>query len=594
MMKRIASARAFFKKLWALARPYWFAQDRQRLQFWWFSITMSEAWIARGLLALIIGMSVLSVYMSKLFNDWNARFFNALQDKNEPVFWYELGYWTVLAMIFITVAVYRLYLSQLLTIRWRRWLSEVYFRDWLADRTYYRLEIVSQGTDNPEQRIEQDCALFATQTLNITVNLLLQIMTLVTFAVVLWELSGGFVLPIFGGLAIPGYMMWAAILYALIGSWLTYLVGRPLVRVNFELERYNADFRYRMTRIRENAESIALYRGEEDEERRLRGAFGRIYEVWLDFMKYTKRLTGLTAFYGQAASVFPIVVAAPQYFAGVIPLGVLTQTAGAFGEVQGSLSWFIDSYAQLAAWKATLDRLTGFRDAMNKTKIAARSEQTFEHPAGSPALVLENVDVRLPNGTPLIENVSLSVAQGEALVVRGASGSGKTTLFRVLAGLWPFGRGRVSLPENARTFFLPQKPYLPLGTLREVLSYPHTPEHYSEADCRETLEACGLAHLAPRLGESNNWSMILSGGEQQRLAFARALLYRPNWLFLDEATSALDEAAERSMYELLRQRLPDAAVISIAHKPGAFGFHGRQLVVDAAQRRATVSEVVTG
>ena len=592
MIERIAAARVFLRKLWSLARPYWFAQERQRLEFWGFSVTMSEAWIARGLLGLIIALSVLSVYMAKLFNDWNARFYNALQDRNAEVFWYELTYWIVLAAIFITVAVYRLYLSQLLTIRWRRWLSEVYFRDWLSDRTYYRMEIISAGTDNPEQRIEQDCSTFATQTLNLTVNLLLQIMTLITFATVLWGLSKSFLVPIFGGIAIPGYMMWAAILYALLGSWLTYLIGRPLVRVNFELERYNADFRYRMTRIRENAESIALYRGEEDEERRLRGAFARIYTTWLDFMKYTKRLTGLTAFYGQASSVFPIVVAAPQYFAGQIPLGVLTQTAGAFGEVQGSLSWFIDSYAQLAAWKATLDRLTGFRDAIAKAKTAARTEQAFDRTHNPRGLVLEGVDVALPNGNVLIENINLTVAQGDAVVVRGASGSGKTTLFRVLAGLWPFGRGRVGIPDDARVFFLPQKPYLPLGSLREVLSYPATPGHYTEDACRDVLEVCGLPHLVARLDESNNWSMILSGGEQQRLAFARALLYRPTWLFLDEATSALDEAAEQRMYELLRERLPEATVLSIAHRSSAIAQHTRQLLVDGKRKRAEVSEVV--
>jgi vitamin B12/bleomycin/antimicrobial peptide transport system ATP-binding/permease protein len=593
MMQRIAAARAFFRKLWALARPYWFAQERQRLEFWGFAISLKEAWIARGLLLTIITLSVLSVYMAKLLNDWNARFFNALQDKNAEAFWAELVYWIVLAAIFITVAIYRLYLTQFLTMRWRRWLSDVYFRDWLSDRTYYRLEVINPGsTDNPEQRIEQDVERFATQTLNLTVNLLLQVMTLVTFAAVLWGLSGSFLLPIFGGIAIPGYMMWAAILYALLGSWLTYRIGRPLVRVNFDLERYNADFRYRMTRIRENAESIALYRGEADEERSLSGAFGRIYATWLDFMKYTKRLTGLTAFYGQAASVFPYVVAAPQYFAGQIPLGVLTQTAGAFAEVQGSLSWFIDSYAQLAAWKATLDRLTGFRDAIAKAKTAARTEHAFDREDSPRGMVIEDVDVRLPNGQVLIEDVNLTVEQGDAVLVRGASGSGKTTLFRVLAGLWPFGRGRVALPKDARILFLPQKPYLPLGTLREVLSYPEATEQYSEAACREVLETCGLSHLATRLGETNNWSVILSGGEQQRLAFARALLYQPNWLFLDEATSALDEEAERRMYELVRERLPGATVLSIAHRATAFEHHRRQLVVDGKTRRTEVSEVV--
>ena len=263
-----------------LAKPYWFAEERQALSLWGRSVTVKESWIARGLLAVIVGLSVLIVYMSKLINAWNARFFNALQDKNAEAFWAELRYWVVLVALFIVAFVYRLWLTQLLTIRWRRWLSEVYFRDWLADRTYYRMELTGQGTDNPEQRIEQDCATFCQQTLSISLGLLLQVMTLITFAAVLWNLSGAFVLPIFGGITIPGYMMWAAVAYALVGSVATYLIGRPLVRVNFELERYNADFRYRMVRIRENAESIALYRGEHDEERRLRSAFARIFETW--------------------------------------------------------------------------------------------------------------------------------------------------------------------------------------------------------------------------------------------------------------------------------------------------------------------------
>jgi vitamin B12/bleomycin/antimicrobial peptide transport system ATP-binding/permease protein len=582
---RIANARSFLSKLWVLAKPYWFAEERQAVGLWGRSVMVKESWIARGLLAVIVGLSVLIVYMSKLINSWNARFFNALQEKNAEAFWAELLYWVVLVALFIVAFVYRLWLTQLLTIRWRRWLSEVYFRDWLADRTYYRMELTGQGTDNPEQRIEQDCATFCQQTLSISLGLLLQVMTLITFAAVLWNLSGAFVLPIFGGITIPGYMMWAAVAYALVGSVATYLIGRPLVRVNFELERFNADFRYRMVRIRENAESIALYRGEHDEERRLRSAFARIFETWWSLMTYTKRLAWLTSFYGQAASIFPIIVAAPQYFAGKIQLGVLTQTADAFGQVQGALSWFVDTYATLAAWKAGVDRLTTFSEAMVRAKKAAQESDFQRSPQSTPELALQDVDVRLPNGSMLLEDVDVTIQQGDTLLLRGPSGSGKTTLFRVLAGLWPFGRGRIGLPKDARVLFLPQKPYLPTGTLREVLSYPETPDHYTEEACREVLETCMLGHLVPRLAESANWSLVLSGGEQQRVAFARALLYRPNWLFLDEASSALDEPTERRMYELLAERLPDAAVISVAHRPTVAAFHKRQLVIDPAQHR---------
>jgi putative ATP-binding cassette transporter len=565
-LTRIANAHSFLSKLWVLAKPYWFAEERQPLRLFGRTVLVKESWIARTLLALIVTLSVLAVYMSKLINSWNARFFNALQDKNADAFWYELQYWVILVALLIVAIVYRLWLQQMLTIRWRRWLSEVYFRDWLADRTYYRMELVSQGTDNPEQRIEADCANFAERTLSISLGLLLQVMTLVTFSIVLWELSGSFVLPILGGLAIPGYMMWAAIAYAVVGSVATYMIGRPLVRVNFNLERYNADFRYRMVRIRENAESIALYRGEADEERRLRSAFGRIYDTWWDLMRYTKRLSWLTSFYGQAASIFPFIVAAPQYFAGKIQLGVLTQTADAFAQVQIALSWFVDTYPRLAEWKAGVDRLTSFSEAMVRAKQAAEHTAFETSAQEKPELTLRDVEVRLPHG--------------ESVLLRGPSGSGKTTLFRVLAGLWPFGKGRIGLPRDARVLFLPQKPYLPIGTLREVLSYPEAPDHYTDEACREVLEACRLGHLVPRLEDSSNWSLALSGGEQQRLAFARTLLYRPTWLFLDEASSALDEPTERRMYELLAERLPGATIISVAHRPSVEALHGRQLVID--------------
>jgi putative ATP-binding cassette transporter len=584
-LTRIANARSFVGKLWMLVRPYWFAQELQRLEWRGYGISVKECWIARSVLALTIALSLLIVYVSREINFWNARFFNALQDRNVEAFRTELIYWGVLAAIFIVALVYRAWLRQLLTIRWRRWLSEVYFRDWLADRTYYRMELTSQGTDNPEQRIEQDCKDFAERTLEFTLDLFLQVLTFVTFAIVLWNLSGAFVLPILGGLAIPGYMMWAAIGYALLGSLAAYLIGRPLVRVNFALERFNADFRYRMVRIRENAESIALYRGEPAEERNLRGAFGRIYATWWDFMKYTKRLTWMTSFYGQAASVFPVIVAAPQYFAGRIQLGTLTQTIDAFAQVQQSLSWFVDTYPRLAAWKAVVDRLTTFGEAMAKAK-AAQLQHGFQiEPQSEPQLALDGVRVELPNGTALLDDVNVTVRKGQSTILRGPSGSGKTTLFRVLAGLWPFGRGRIATPRDGRVLFLPQKPYLPLGPLKDALCYPDAPDRHSEAQCSEALAACGLAHLAPRLAEAANWSLVLSGGEQQRIAFARTLLYRPDWLFLDEATSALDEAAERTLYELVQQRLPATTLISIAHRPSVGAFHARQLVIDPTSHR---------
>ena len=581
-LKRLSATPQFLGKLWRLAAPYWWAEGTAEFPLFGRTVRVPERWLARGLLALVIFLNVIIVWILKLANDWNARFFNALQEKNVEAFWAELRYFVIIATAFILIAVYRLWFRQMLQIRWRRWLTGVYVGEWLRERTYYRMELTNHGTDNPEQRIQEDCDNFTQQTLAIVLGLISEVLTLVTFTIVLWNLSGSITVPIMGGIEVPGYMMWVAIVYAAVGSWLTYKIGRPLVRVNFDLQRYNADFRYRMVRVRENAESIALYNGEKDEERTIGGAFERIYKVWWDYMRYNKRLTWFTAFYGQAADVFPLVVASPRYFAGAIPLGVLTQTAGAFGRVQGALSWFVDTFTTLADWKATIDRLTGFGETMAATKRAAASEHAFENDAAADLLRLNDVDVALPDGRVLLRDVNLTIRAGESVLVQGPSGSGKTTLFRVLAGIWPFGRGRISLPEGARVLFLPQRPYLPLGSLREVLCYPGALDLATDAAVAEVLALCRLPHLGERLDEAGNWAMALSPGEQQRIAFARALLYRPDWLFLDEATSALDAATEADLYQLLKERLPTATLVGIAHKPGLARFHSRRLLIDPA------------
>jgi vitamin B12/bleomycin/antimicrobial peptide transport system ATP-binding/permease protein len=387
-------------------------------------------------------------------------------------------------------------------------------------------------------------------------------------------------------------MMWVAVLYAGLGSWLTYKIGRPLVRVNFELQRYNADFRYRMIRVRESAESIALYNGELDEVRRLAGAFQRIYGMWWNYMRYNKRLTWFTAFYGQAADVFPLVVASPRYFAGIIPFGVLTQTANAFGRVQGALSWFVDTFASLADWKATTDRLTTFSETIAATKRAQKAERMFHvRTTDGNVLSFRDVEVDLPDGAALLRNVDLTIERGSTIAVQGPSGSGKTTLFRVIAGIWPFGRGDITLPRNARMLFLPQRPYLPLGALREVLSYPDKPDTHDDRALVDALIACRLPHLTGRLDESANWALALSPGEQQRVAFARALLYRPDWLFLDEASTALDEPTEADLYRMLEQRLPGTTLISIAHDTRVVAFHDARIIIDPRRGRATLAEV---
>ncbi len=583
LLARLTETKSLLGKLWHLTKPYWFARDKAEIKLFRLSFHVPERWIAWSLLVVIITASIASVYMSKLFNDWYGRFYDALQHKQAAAYYHELWYFTVLAFIYIVVAVYQIWLQQLLTIRWRRWLTDIYYRDWLSDRTYYRMELTNGGTDNPEQRIQQDVGTFTSQTLSIALGLLSNVMTLVTFSVILWGLSGSLAIPFLGGLEIPGYMFWAALVYAVFGSYLTYWVGRPLVRINFMLERYNADFRFQMSRVREHAESVALYNGEGDETRRLRGAFGRIYQTWWALMTYNKRLMWLTSFYGQAAVVFPFLVGAPRYLAGQIQLGALMQIVSAFGQVQGSLSWFVNSFADLASWKATVDRLTTFADNMAAAKKAQATEHGFDRETGAAGVLsLASAQVRLPEGQVILKDLDLEIDRGDRVVLQGPSGSGKTTLFRVLAGLWPFGSGRIRLPAGARTLFLPQKPYLPTGTLREVLSYPDRPDAHADDNLRQALEAVRLPHLRNRLGDVESWSMTLSPGEQQRLAFARAFLFKPDWIFLDEATSALDDQVEALLYTTLRERLPNATVVSIAHKASVARFHDRRIVIDPA------------
>lgn len=591
-VRRLGAGRIFVDQLWRLAAPYWSAQDTAELQIRVFRFRVPECWIARGLLAIVLFLNLIIVWVLKLANDWNGRFFTALQERDLEAFWVELRYFVVIATAFILIEVYRFWFRQMLQIRWRRWLTGVYFGEWLREHTYYRMELGNSGTDNPEQRIQEDCDAFTAQTLTIVLGLTSEILTLLTFGVVLWQLSGSITLPVFGGIDVPGYMMWVAIIYAGAGSWLTYRIGRPLVRVNFELQRCNADFRYRMVRVRENAESIAFYNGEADEQRQLRHAFQRIYDVWWDYMRYTKRLTWFTAFYGQAADVFPLVVASPRYFAGKIALGVLTQTANAFGRVQGALSWFVGTFSILAEWRATIDRLMTFGKVMAANKEALSRERSFDIRQEGDALRLADVEVARPDGTVLLRDVNITIEPGSAVLVQGPSGSGKTTLFRVLAGIWPFGRGRITLPDSVRVLFLPQRPYLPLGTLSDVLCYPEKADAHDPPTLADALRACRLPHLVERLSDSGNWGMTLSPGEQQRIAFARTLLYRPQWLFLDEATSALDEATEAELHLLLKEQLPETTRIGIAHNPGLSRFHDRRLIIEPAGGRVRAEEIV--
>ncbi len=561
--------RTFIADLWALTKPYWSEQG---------------AWAARGLLFAVVALNLGLVYVNVLLNRWNNAFYNALQSMNKVVFFHQLLVFSGLATAYIAIAVYQLYLNQMLQIRWRRWLTDRYLTLWMAERSYYRLQLGDRGTDNPDQRIADDLAAFCDKTLNLGLGLLSAAVSLVSFGLILWTLSGTLSLPLAGGhVAIPGYMLWVALAYAIAGTGLVHWIGRPLVSLNFLQQKFEANFRFSLVRLRENAESVALYAGEGSELHSLRQRFADIVGNWWAIMKRQKTLTWFRAGYNQIGIIFPFLVAAPRYFAGSIQLGGLMQTVSAFGQVQDALSWFVNAYAQLAEWRATVERLTAFRRAIDAARAAANSGSGVSLTAGESArFAAQDIDVDLPDGTALLPAVSMEFAAGERVLLTGPSGSGKSTLFRALAGIWPYCRGTVSTPPQARVLFLPQKPYLGIGSLRAQLCYPGPADSHGDAELQAVLGACGLSHLAARLGEEQHWAQQLSGGEQQRVAIARALLRQPGWLFMDEATSALDENSEAALYSLLIARLPQSCIISIGHRSSLTRFHQRSIEVGRA------------
>lgn len=571
-LSKLQSFRQFAAKVRALAMPYFQSEEK---------------WKARGLLAAIVALNLGAVYMLVLINDWNRVFYDALQNKDAATFWRELGRFTYLAFGFIVIAVYRFYLTQLLEMRWRAWMTGHYLDRWLANKAFYHLELArfSQDAhaipDNPDQRIAEDINRFTTYSVSLSMGLLNAVVTLVSFVGILWSLSGSFAFSYNGSdYTIPGFMVWMAVVYALAGSVITHYLGRPLIALNFQQQRVEADFRHHMVRVREYSESIALDRGEPVERQQIGGRFTAVLANYLALIRRQKRLTWFTVGYGQAAVVFPFVVAAPRFFSGAIQLGELMQIASAFGRVQDSLSWFVDNYDSLASWRATTDRLTSFEESFQRVQAAARTTAQQQQTGAADALQIDEAQVGLPDGRPLLTAQGLRLGAGDTVLLKGPSGSGKSTLFRTLAGIWPWARTRVQRPADfdARVMFLPQRPYFPNGALRDALAYPAAPDRYTDAQLQQALRDALLPQLADQLDRQDTWGQKLSGGEQQRLAIARALLKRPRWLFLDEASSALDEDAERTLYEKLRALVAqeDGALVSIAHRPTVAAFHERQ------------------
>ena len=590
------------KTAWSLTKPYW---------------TSEEKWSAWALLLGVIALNLGAVYITVLINEWNNAYYNALQELNVQKFFQQLGIFCVLAAIFIIISVYSLYFTQMLQVRWRRWLTRRFLGAWLSDRAYYRMQF-AQKTDNPDQRISEDLDQFTSYVLRLSLGLLTSVVTLISFIVILWGLSGPATVPLgsFGTVHIPGYLVWAALIYAGIGTWLTIKIGRPLVGLNFAQQRFEADFRFSLMRVRENAESVAFYEGESAELGIFNKRFKHLFANFWEIMKRQKRLTWFTAGYSQIAIIFPVVAAAPRFFAREILLGGLMQVVNAFSSVQSSLSFIITSYTDIATWQAITNRLSGFQQELRwnaprqrgrrsrhpvERCLAGQAEEILPHQAshqqikfayGRLGLTVDNLDINLPDGTPLLRGINTAVNRGEALLIAGPSGVGKSTLLRAIAGLWPFGQGEVGLGSSPM-LFLPQRPYLPLGSLAEVIHYPRTLESMeSNTVFLDVLNRINLQKLAADIDVVDDWSKRLSLGEQQRLAFARLLLIKPALVFLDEATSALDEKSEAALYRTLRDAPWRPTIVSVGHRSTLIQFHDRILDLTTHSPIASGDETV--
>ncbi len=562
--------RGVVRSLWRLTWPYFYSEQK---------------WSARGLAVAVIALAVFSVFIDVKINTWYGRFYNALQEYDWATFWWEILVFGGWAFAGLAGAVLQLYLRLVLLVRWRVWLTGRYLGDWLRERAYYTLQMRQLGTDNPDQRIAEDVDSYIGSTELLVLGLLDSIMVLVSFSVILWTLSGPLAVPLFGSeINIPGYMFWIALVYAIGGSFLIHWIGRPLIALTFQRQRLEADFRYSMVRLRENAEQVALYRGEADERRVFNVRFDRVI---LNFWAIITRQVKIVVFsniYGQASVIVPFVAAAPTYFiTRTFQLGGLMQTTSAFGRVQGAMSWFINAYISIAGWRATVDRLTTFTDALEEAHALNEAQGGIAvTTAADGQLHVRDVRLMQPDGKMLTQPIDFAVAPGESVLVRGPSGVGKTSLFRTMAGLTKFGSGAVDVPGTNRVLFLPQRPYLPIGTLRAAISYPAPAQGYTDAELVEALRAVGMPQLIDELDTDRNWAQTLSQGEQQRVAFARIFLNKPDWVFMDEATSALDDKSETALYHLVRKHLPGAAIVSIGHRPSLAEFHDRTVDIRPA------------
>ena len=564
-MKKMDDSVRFVKNVWALTKSYWQSEEKKK---------------AYLLLLAIIALTLGVVFMLVQLNQWYNIFYSALQNYEKEKIFSELFHFSWLAFIYIILAVYAFYLQQVLIINWRRWLTNAYIDEWLNHKNYYRLQMFGTATDNPDQRISEDVRMFVEYTLRFGIGILKAFTTFASFVLILYNLSGPLQFKLAGmDIQIPGYLVWTALLYSMIGTWLTYKVGNKLVGLNFVQQKYEADFRFAMMRMRENAESVAFYSGEGHEGGVFKKRFSLLLNNFWSIIKKQKQLIWLNSWYSQIAIIFPLVVAMPRYLAKEITLGGLMQISSAFGRVQESLSYFVEMYSSIAEWQAVVERLTGFGLHMDQVKQESAQQDLQRQPGATDAITAADMSVTLPDESAVLQNVSFTLQPGTNVLIKGVSGSGKSTLLRALAGIWPYVKGKLEIPADNKLMFIPQRPYLPLGTLKESLLYPGT-ESRTDEELKQLMEDCCIGYLYDKLYMEADWSHVLSVGEQQRLAFVRALIYKPVWLFLDEASSALDEETEAKVYTLLMQEAPQTTLVSVGHRSTLNKYHESVLYLD--------------
>lgn len=557
----------------------------QIIKIFWQSDAKRYAYLSA---IVILFMTVALVGMDVAFNYWYNFFYNSLQayDKNGAI--RLLGIFFGMAAVYIVIAVYRYYISQLFGLRWRRWLTEQFIARWLNKRGYYLLENFDEHTDNPDQRIQEDVGALISHSIDLVIGLVGAVTTFFAFIYILWTLSGILKIPLgsLGTLKIPGYLVWVGVIYAFFGTFFTFKIGHPLVKLNFEQQRREATFRFAAVDLRTHAEHVALYRGEQHQNGILRRLFGKALDNWYLIILRQKKLLWFTAGYNQASVVLPLIVALPNYFDKVFLLGGLIQTLQAFGRVQDSLSFIVNAYTNIAQWQAIGQRLTTFANHMYEVEDRAEKQNklVFDYQAAN-SITVDDVTIDTPRNQLLLKNISENMTQGNNYLIKGMSGIGKSTFVRAIAGIWPFAAGEIKLPDNKTIMYLPQKPYMPIGTLAEAILFPEKDNPVLEEKLASVLRDCRLEAFIPRLHETAAWSEQLSPGEQQRVAFARVLLHRPDWIFLDESTSMLDLANEKHLYELLQAKLPNSSIVSVGHRPSIDVYH--EHVIDMSKYSAT-------